>query len=67
MDDLNGICRKQFEKELNEFPHFRAEVKDKDGDKMGLHFMALFSQKKDAVPLICLHGWPGRLSLILAR
>jgi pimeloyl-ACP methyl ester carboxylesterase len=24
-----------------------------------IHFMALFSKKKDAVPLIMLHGWPG--------
>jgi hypothetical protein len=24
-----------------------------------IHFAALFSKKKDAVPLIMLHGWPG--------
>jgi hypothetical protein len=24
-----------------------------------IHFVALFSEKHDAVPLVLLHGWPG--------
>ena len=26
---------------------------------MDIHFVALFSQKPDAIPVILLHGWPG--------
>src|SRR5688500_17884789 len=42
------------EKELNSFPHFRAVI---DGEK--LHFIHRRSQRKDAIPLLLLHGWPG--------
>jgi len=28
-----------------------------------MHFVGLFSQKKDAIPLILLHGWPGPWAL----
>ena len=24
-----------------------------------VHFTALFSTRKDAVPIVCIHGWPG--------
>ena len=26
---------------------------------MSLHFVALFSERKDAIPILLLHGWPG--------
>jgi pimeloyl-ACP methyl ester carboxylesterase len=42
------------EKELNSFPHFRTRI---DGEH--LHFIHQRSQRKDAVPLLLLHGWPG--------
>lgn len=47
------------EDRLNNFPHFKAAVTDDDGTKHDIHFVALFSKKADAVPLIMLHGWPG--------
>lgn len=28
-------------------------------DSIDVHFVALFSEKKDAVPIILMHGWPG--------
>ncbi|KAJ5334940.1 hypothetical protein N7452_007343 [Penicillium brevicompactum] len=42
------------EDRINSFPQFEAEV-----EGITIHFVSLFSQKKDAVPLLLLHGWPG--------
>lgn len=28
-------------------------------EELSIHFVALFSQKEDAIPVILLHGWPG--------
>jgi len=36
-----------------------ANVKDEDGLSFDVHFMAFFSQKPDAVPIVFSHGWPG--------
>ncbi|KAF2665188.1 epoxide hydrolase 1 [Microthyrium microscopicum] len=47
------------EKYLNAYPQFMAKIKDDDGREHDVHFMALFSQKADAVPISFLHGWPG--------
>ncbi|KAF8207427.1 epoxide hydrolase [Mycena galopus ATCC 62051] len=50
------------EKRMNSFPHFMTKVPVQIGGNEyihDIHFMALFSKKKDAVPLIMLHGWPG--------
>lgn len=47
------------EKHINSFPNFKIAVADKDGDRSDVHFAALFSEKKDAIPLVLLHGWPG--------
>jgi len=43
---------------MNSFPHFRARVKDEKG-MLNIHFVALFSAKPDAIPIVLLHGWPG--------
>jgi microsomal epoxide hydrolase len=53
------ICRHEQEKYINSFPHFMATIQDNDGSKFDMHFMAMFSEKKDAVPIVMLHGWPG--------
>lgn len=53
------IYRSATERRLNSFPHFKAAIVDDDGAKHDIHFMALFSKKTDAVPLMMLHGWPG--------
>lgn len=29
------------------------------GDEFTIHFVALFSEKPDAIPIMMLHGWPG--------
>lgn len=42
------------EKRINSFPNYRMQIDDID-----LHFVALFSEKKDAIPIIFMHGWPG--------
>ncbi|KAF2099549.1 alpha/beta-hydrolase [Rhizodiscina lignyota] len=49
--------RKQ-EEHMNSFPHFKASVHDPIGE-FDVHFVALFSKRKDAIPIILLHGWPG--------
>lgn len=39
---------------------FMTDVKDDDGSVQKTHFVALFSKKADAIPLMLLHGWPGK-------
>ncbi|RVX73342.1 hypothetical protein B0A52_02984 [Exophiala mesophila] len=43
---------------INSFPNFVVDVEDQDGT-FRIHFAALFSKRKDAIPLLFLHGWPG--------
>jgi len=53
--------RRISEAKMNNFPHFITEI-----EGLKIHFMALFSQKKDAVPIVFLHGWPGnQITLLL--
>lgn len=40
-------------------PHFIAKAKTQQGKELSVHFMALFSKRKDAVPIVMSHGWPG--------
>ncbi|KAM3465452.1 hypothetical protein NHJ6243_001728 [Beauveria neobassiana] len=46
------------EERINSFPNFKAKVKDAHGNTLDLHFMALFSERKDAIPIAFIHGWP---------
>ncbi|KAB2579075.1 Alpha/beta hydrolase fold-1 [Lasiodiplodia theobromae] len=50
--------RKQ-EEILNSIPQFKVEVQDDDGQQYSVHFAALFSENKDAIPIHLSHGWPG--------
>jgi pimeloyl-ACP methyl ester carboxylesterase len=50
--------RKQ-EDRINSFPNFKSKVENADLGTVDIHFVALFSKKKDALPLIFMHGWPG--------
>lgn len=34
---------------------------------MSIHFVALFSEKEDAVPIVLLHGWPGNAVSVSAN
>lgn len=42
------------EKHINSFPHYKMQI-----EEIELHFVGLFSQKKDAIPIVFMHGWPG--------
>lgn len=42
------------EARINSFPQFTIPLEDTK-----IHFAALFSKKKDATPVIFMHGWPG--------
>lgn len=39
-------------------PNFKVLIED-EGETYDVHFAGLFSQKKDATPLLLSHGWPG--------
>ena len=45
---------RKVEAELNELPHFLAP-----SDGLDVHFIHVESPRRDAVPLILVHGWPG--------
>ncbi|KAF2091834.1 alpha/beta-hydrolase [Saccharata proteae CBS 121410] len=47
------------EEHINSFPHYKLPIKDDDGSTYDIHFVALFSEKPDAVPIALFHGWPG--------
>ncbi|KAI0455394.1 Alpha/Beta hydrolase protein [Xylaria acuta] len=46
---------------INSFPNFTAAVDgfNEAGHKLEIHFVALFSQRPDATPLVLYHGWRG--------
>jgi Epoxide hydrolase N terminus len=56
---LTTMFRRKTEAHINSFPNFMAKVTDDDGTPYDVHFVGLFSSKKDAVPLVMAHGWPG--------
>lgn len=51
---LNQYDWRAAERHINSFPNYKMQIQDVD-----LHFVALFSEKKDAIPIILMHGWPG--------
>ncbi|KAK3111648.1 hypothetical protein LTR53_012889 [Teratosphaeriaceae sp. CCFEE 6253] len=53
-----GHAWRKTEDRINSFPNFTAPVED-DGFNLQVHFVALFSNKPEAVPLLLVHGWPG--------
>jgi hypothetical protein len=55
----SSLKRRKHEKNINEFPQWTAAIKDDDSSEYSIHFVGVFSKKKDAVPLVLLHGWPG--------
>jgi len=56
---LHKFDWRKHEDHINSFPNFKATVQDDLGNDLDIHFLALFSQKKDAVPVAFFHGWPG--------
>lgn len=55
---LNDFDWKSVEKEINSLPQFTVTI-----ESVVVHFVHQKSSRPDAVPLILLHGWPGRLIL----
>jgi microsomal epoxide hydrolase len=51
---LNTYDWRAQEKHINSFENFKMKI-----DEIDLHFVALFSEKKDAIPIVFMHGWPG--------
>lgn len=48
------------EDRINSYPNFTVPIQDAPtGFTFDIHFMAFFSNKADAVPILLLHGWPG--------
>ncbi|KAJ5711694.1 hypothetical protein N7488_005850 [Penicillium malachiteum] len=39
---------------INSFPQWTTEI-----EGITIHFLGLFSEKKDAIPILLIHGWPG--------
>lgn len=56
---LNSFDWRAHEAHMNSFPNFKTSVQDDQETPFTLHFAALFSRNKDAVPVIFMHGWPG--------
>ena len=45
---------------FNSFPNFKTTIKDEETNfTFDIHFVGLFSEKADAIPITFLHGWPG--------
>jgi microsomal epoxide hydrolase len=43
---------------MNQFPYFKLPVSD-GISAFNIHFVGIFSERKDAIPILLLHGWPG--------
>lgn len=56
---LNDFDWRKHEDRINSYPNFKTTVQDSEGNSIDVHFLALFSEKKDAVPMAFFHGWPG--------
>ncbi|RTE77778.1 hypothetical protein BHE90_007731 [Fusarium euwallaceae] len=57
---LNKFDWRTQEARINSLPNYKINIRD-DSDKgdIDLHFVGLFSQKDDAIPIVLIHGWPG--------
>ncbi|ETS74009.1 hypothetical protein PFICI_13875 [Pestalotiopsis fici W106-1] len=56
---LHDFDWRRSEARINSFPSFRAPVRDDEtGYTTDVHFLALFSARADAVPIVFMHGWP---------
>ncbi|CEJ57229.1 hypothetical protein PMG11_05930 [Penicillium brasilianum] len=51
---LQSYNWKTTEDRINSFPQWTAEV-----EGLNIHYVGLFSQKPDAIPIVLIHGWPG--------
>lgn len=64
LDDLKELVSywrseynwRSFEKHINDIGQYRTSI-----DNLGIHFLHCHSKRKDAIPLIMTHGWPGSI------
>lgn len=56
---LNSFDWRAHEARINSFPNFKITIPDEGATPYSVHFAALFSKNKNAVPVIFMHGWPG--------
>ena len=61
----NVFYRRPTEARINSVPNFTLPIQH-EGQDYTVHFVALFSKKQDAVPLLLLHGWPGNFMEFLS-
>lgn len=72
---LDGFDWRRSEESINSFPAFiskvEVEVEGEGGkgekEEFDIHWTGLLSEKKDAVPILLLHGWPGSFPPISSR
>ncbi|KAJ5614431.1 hypothetical protein N7528_008085 [Penicillium herquei] len=51
---LRSYKWKASENRINSFPQWTTEI-----EGITIHFLGLFSERKDAIPILLIHGWPG--------
>ncbi|KAK7899885.1 hypothetical protein LTR67_003631 [Exophiala xenobiotica] len=47
------------EQKLNKLPHFVTSIQAEGYENLKIHFLHKKSNRKDAIPLLFVHGWPG--------
>ena len=55
----------KYNERINSYNNYTVDIEHL-GYKFHVHFLALFSKKADAVPLLLMHGWPGSFMEFLA-
>jgi microsomal epoxide hydrolase len=56
-ESILDSTRKTTEDRINSFPQWTAEV-----EGLNIHFVGLFSENPDAIPILLIHGWPGKVT-----
>ncbi|KAK1523155.1 hypothetical protein CPAR01_14008 [Colletotrichum paranaense] len=62
---LNNYDWRAEEAVLNSIPQYKVGLTDDDGEAYSIHFAGLFSNKKDAIPLVMSHGFPDSYQLFM--
>ncbi|KAL3469130.1 Alpha/Beta hydrolase protein [Aspergillus californicus] len=56
---LSDFNWRKHEEQINSVPNFKLDIHDPEDGQIDIHFAGLFSARKDATPIIFLHGYPG--------
>ncbi|ENH72096.1 Putative epoxide hydrolase [Fusarium oxysporum f. sp. cubense race 1] len=57
---LNKFDWRRQEARINSLPNYKISIQDDLGKgDIDLHFIGIFSQRDNAIPIVLLHGWPG--------